>query len=271
MEAWLRQERTSYPAGCLPARWLRGLLLAAMAGLAFAFVFSLTFSRRLFALLTAPAARWPGATLVQISPVEGFEVVWIKLPLLAALFLASPWIAYRTWRALSPAADAARRRGAAWFTVSTAGAFLLGGAAGCAAFLRLPRLFLRIDDVTMIGVGGYFELLAIAAMGLGFMFCLPVLAFHLGTMRLVSPVSLLAFRWPVLPAFALAAALVSPAGDVFETALLLLPLSAGFYAAVMAVAATAPSARALDFARAAGFLALDCVLGLVSAAVAIAV
>ena len=39
----------------------------------------------------------PARTWCTITPMEGFNVIWFKLPLLCAIFVASPWILYQVW------------------------------------------------------------------------------------------------------------------------------------------------------------------------------
>ena len=46
--------------------------------------------------------------LVQITPMETFNIIWVKLPILCAIFLASPWILYQVWAFISPGPVPAR-------------------------------------------------------------------------------------------------------------------------------------------------------------------
>ena len=72
--------------------------------------------------------RRPLARLAQIAPMEVFNIVWVKLPILAAVFLASPWVLYQVWGFISPGLYKRERRWAAPFVLCTAGLFILGGA-----------------------------------------------------------------------------------------------------------------------------------------------
>jgi sec-independent protein translocase protein TatC len=82
---------------------LRSRILRALAGVGIAFIISLTFCSELWKLVSAPATealrslglKDPKLTL--ITPMAAFNIVWVKLPILTAIFIASPWILYQVW------------------------------------------------------------------------------------------------------------------------------------------------------------------------------
>jgi Sec-independent protein secretion pathway component TatC len=41
-------------------------------------------------------------TLKAITPMEQFNVIWVKLPFLCALIIAAPWALYQIWAFISP-------------------------------------------------------------------------------------------------------------------------------------------------------------------------
>ena len=65
--------------------------------------------------------------LVLISPMDSFQIIWMKLPLLAAIFLASPWVVYQLWAFIAPGLYKHERRWAVPFVTTSAGLFILGG------------------------------------------------------------------------------------------------------------------------------------------------
>ena len=86
---------------------LRSRLIKMVVGIGVAFVLCLTFTDRLWAFVVQPAAQALKTlgyrqTLVQIAPMESFNIIWMKLPIYCALFVASPWILYQVWAFISP-------------------------------------------------------------------------------------------------------------------------------------------------------------------------
>ena len=81
---------------------LRMRIIRALWGVAAAFVISLTFSNELWHFVSQPAVQalktlgYP-QTLKQITPMESFNVIWFKLPVLCAIFIGSPWVLYQVW------------------------------------------------------------------------------------------------------------------------------------------------------------------------------
>src|SRR5260370_1734410 len=77
---------------------LRSRIIRALMGVAVAFVLSLTYCSQLWDFVRQPAVAalktlgYPQQDLVQIEPMEAFNIIWFKLPELCAIFLAPPWI-----------------------------------------------------------------------------------------------------------------------------------------------------------------------------------
>jgi Sec-independent protein secretion pathway component TatC len=36
------------------------------------------------------------------DPRDGFQIIWVKLPVVWAIFLASPWVLYQVWAFIGP-------------------------------------------------------------------------------------------------------------------------------------------------------------------------
>jgi len=79
---------------------LRSRIIKALYGLGAAFVLSLAFAGPLWDVIKAPATEAlqnlgvnPPRLAVH-TPMEAFTVIWVELPLLCSVFLASPWIVY---------------------------------------------------------------------------------------------------------------------------------------------------------------------------------
>src|SRR5262245_55708099 len=76
---------------------LRSRIFKALIGVAVAAILSLTFSYQLWNFVSAPAKEALKSLnyapdLVFTQPMESFNIIWFKLPLVCAIFLASPWL-----------------------------------------------------------------------------------------------------------------------------------------------------------------------------------
>src|SRR5579871_5318621 len=104
---------------------LRSRIIKALYGLLIAFVASLVFAGPLWDIISEPAVsalKHLGVVpprLVQITPMESFTIIWVQLPLLCSVFLASPWIVYQVWAFISPGLYKRERRWAAPFVLMT--------------------------------------------------------------------------------------------------------------------------------------------------------
>ena len=180
---------------------LRSRLLKALAGVGVAFVFSILFTNQLWHLVSQPvdaALRELGLhqNLVFTAPMEAFNTVWVKLPMLAAIFLASPWVLYQVWAFIAPGLYQNERRWAAPFVLSTAGLFVAGGLFSYFVAFRYGLTFLLgvgrdLNIQPMVAVSEYFDLFINVTLGIGVVFELPVLLFLLTLLHIVSPAFLL--------------------------------------------------------------------------------
>jgi len=80
---------------------LHSRILKMVLGLLVAGAISLTFVNQLWRLIASPAVEAlthlgiKPPTLKAITPMEQFNVIWVKLPFLCALFIAAPWVLYQ--------------------------------------------------------------------------------------------------------------------------------------------------------------------------------
>ena len=87
---------------------LRSRILKMVLALLIAGAISLTFVNQLWRLIAAPAVEAltrlgiKPPTLKAITPMEQFNVIWVKLPFLCALIIAAPWALYQIWAFISP-------------------------------------------------------------------------------------------------------------------------------------------------------------------------
>ena len=204
---------------------LRTRILRALGGLLVVYLFCLAFANDLLRLAIEPfrgAARaivGPDGEMIQMintRPLEQFQVQYIKVPLLAAVFLGAPWLAYQAWQFIAPGLYKREKRWAVPFIFTTAVLFILGGLFCYFVALRVTLQFLLTvtDEVEpYISVSDYLNTFIILEIGLGLVFQLPVLIFFFTLLRLTTPRFLLRnVRYAVLVMFIIAA-IITPTGD----------------------------------------------------------
>jgi len=224
---------------------LRTRIIRALIGIAVAFGASLTFSNQLWNFVCQPAVvalkmlKVNPPVLIQIDPMEGFNIIWFKLPVLCAIFLSFPWIVYQVWAFVSPGLYRRERRWAAPFIVCSGGLFLLGGFFAYFVVFRYGLTFLLgiglgNNVVPMVTMSHYFDLFVNVMLGVGVVFELPILIFFLTLLRIVKPSFLVQHsRYAILIIFIMAA-VVTPTPDVFNMMLFALPMCILFYVGVFA-------------------------------------
>jgi sec-independent protein translocase protein TatC len=224
---------------------LRTRIIRSFLGLLIAFLLSLTFSSSLWTIVEQPATaalKTLGVTppvLHTLTPMEGFNIIWFWMPVLCAIFIASPWVLYQVWAFISPGLYKRERRYAVPFIATCAGLFLTGGAFAYFIVFRYALTFLLgigmgngVEPV--VSVTSYFELFVNVMLGVSLVFELPVLIFFLTLLHLASPAFLLRHsRYAILAIFIIAA-IVTPTPDVFNLMLFAVPMCMLFYVGIFA-------------------------------------
>jgi sec-independent protein translocase protein TatC len=223
---------------------LRSRIIKMLVGVAVSFGVSLLFCDQLWNFVRQPASRALIAlgyqpNLAQITPMETFNVIWFKLPIVCAIFLSSPWIVYQVWAFISPGLYRRERRFAAPFILCSAGLFILGGVFAYFVAFRYGLSFLlglgRDKGIApFVSVSEYFDLFVNVVLGVGLVFELPVIIFFLTLLRIVTPGFLIRHsRYAILIIF-VAAAVVTPTPDVFNMMLFAVPMCGLFYVGIFA-------------------------------------
>lgn len=214
---------------------LRSRLIKALSGLAVAFFLSMTFSKQLWVIVQQPAAAalesigYKDAGLVFTSPMEAFLIIWFKLPLLTAVFLASPWLLYQVWSFVAPGLYKKERRFAAPFIICSAGLFILGGLFAYFVAFRFGLTFLLgvgadVNVRPMVTISEYFDIFVNVILGISVVFELPILIFFLTLLRIASAKFLVTHsRYAVLGIVVLAA-VITPTPDVFNLMIFSVPM-----------------------------------------------
>jgi sec-independent protein translocase protein TatC len=223
---------------------LRSRIIKMLAGILVAAVASFTFAEPLWNFVRQPARTallnngYP-PDLTMIDPMEGFNILWFKLPLVCAVFLASPWVLYQIWAFISPGLYRKEKRWAIPFILTSAGLFIMGGLFGYFVAFRYGLTFLLgigkgQGIVTMVTVTHYFDIFVNVILGVGLVFELPVVIFFLILFHIATPGFLIRHsRYAILIIFIIAA-VVTPTPDIFNMTLFALPMCLLFYLGIFA-------------------------------------
>ena len=224
---------------------LRSRIIKCLWGVAVAFLVSLIFADRLWDIIREPAVealkflKVVPPRLAITAPMEGFSIIWVKLPILVSIFLSSPWIVFQVWSFISPGLYKKERRMAIPFIFSTAGLFIAGGLFAYFLAFRYGLTFLlgiaTMNDVQpIVTITEYFDLFVNVTLGVGLVFEMPVLIFMLTLLRLASPRFLIRHSRYAILAIVIIAAIVTPTPDVFNLMLFAVPMTLLYFVGVFA-------------------------------------
>jgi sec-independent protein translocase protein TatC len=224
---------------------LRKRLLLAIGGIGVAFCLCLIFRDDLWRVVVSPATvaltnlGIKPPTLKQISPMDSFRIIWMELPVLAAVFVSAPWLVYQVWAFIAPGLYKRERRWAVPFVVSSAGLFIIGG---FFAYFIVFRYGLEFLMGVAIGKGvdpgismtEYYDLFVDVMLGVGIVFEIPIILFLLTLIRVASPAFLMRHSRYAILIIVILAAVITPTGDVFNLALFATPMIVLFYVGIFA-------------------------------------
>ncbi|OFW27159.1 MAG: twin arginine-targeting protein translocase TatC [Acidobacteria bacterium RIFCSPLOWO2_02_FULL_59_13] len=210
---------------------LRRCIIHSLIAIAVGFVACWTFADAIYAGLSRPLTQilremHLGEQLVYTSPIAPFNL-YVKLALLAGVFVASPYILLQVWKFISPGLYPREKRYALPFIFLGSLLFISGGLfAYLIAFPAALRFLLNFGRQfqPMITVNEYFSMASMIILGLALVFELPILIVFLTLLRLVTPRFLLRnLRYAILLIF-VAAAVITPTPDVPTMMLFAAPL-----------------------------------------------
>ena len=226
---------------------LRTRIIRALVGLVVAYAIALTAKNYLFRFMRAPfdaaveAIRLNSPDvniqLVALTPIEQFHLIWLKLPIVAAIFMAAPWWMYQVWGFVAPGLYRKERRWASPFILSGSALFLLGGAFGYFVALKFALAFLldvggEEGVLPLISINSYYSMFVSIMLGLGVVFQMPIVIFALTTLRIASPGFLMGnVRYAILAIFVLAA-VITPTPDIFNMITFATPMILLFYVGI---------------------------------------
>lgn len=221
---------------------LRSRIIKAVIGFAVAFAACWIWVEPIADFLARPIYKFlpEGEKLIFLGITDPF-ILYVKVAALAAVFVASPWIAWQAWRFISPGLYKREKLWAVPFVLAGSFFFVAGGAfAYLVAFPFAVEFLLGMGSLwdAQIAVDRYYRFLLYVILGLAVMFELPVVIFLLAQMGIVTPRFLIRhFRWAVLLIF-IAAAFITPTPDVVNLCLFAVPTIALYLLGVGAAALT---------------------------------
>ncbi|PYS38553.1 MAG: twin-arginine translocase subunit TatC [Acidobacteria bacterium] len=208
---------------------LRRRIIHSLIAVAVALGVCWTFADTLFRVVAVPI-RKTGVEMIVTSPTQAFNLE-LKLALLAAIFLAAPFILGQVWLFISPGLYKHERRYALPFIVSSSLLFAVGGMFGYFVAFPFALQFLiqwavGMGLVPRISASEYFDLFIMVELGLAIIFEIPALIFVLARIGLVSgPFLLRNTRYAVLIAFVVAA-IITPTTDIPNMMMMAVPMVA---------------------------------------------
>ncbi|MEJ2190394.1 MAG: twin-arginine translocase subunit TatC [Acidobacteriota bacterium] len=207
---------------------LRRRLLYSVIALFVAFLGSWYFAPDVFHWLERPILEvLPEGEQLAFTELSAPFMLYIKVALLTAIFVASPFLLLQLWLFLKPGLYRRERRLAVPFVVFTSLFFITGGYFGyLVAFPMVVRFLLGVgeDFKQVVTIGTYFSMMSKILMGLGLVFEMPMLIFFLARIGLVNARQLLRwFRWAVLLIFVIAA-VITPTPDVATQTVFAVPM-----------------------------------------------
>jgi sec-independent protein translocase protein TatC len=207
---------------------LRRRILNSVVTLLIAFLVCWYFSPQIFSWLERPIRDvLPPGDKLAFTDLAGPFMLYVKVALLAAVFVASPVLLTQVWLFIRPGLYRRERRLALPFIVFTTLFFLLGGYFGYRiAFPLVVRFLLGVGEnfKQVVTIQSYLSMMSKILLGLGLVFEMPMLIFFFARLGLVTARKLIKwFRWAVLAIFVVAA-IITPTPDVATQTVFAVPM-----------------------------------------------
>jgi len=166
--------------------------------------------------------------LVYLNPTEPFNM-YLKIGLIAGLFVASPFVLYQLWAFVAPGLYRNEKRYVLPFMILSVGLFLSGGIFGYYLVYPAALDFLvgyGKQFTPMITIGEYTDLFLTIIVGLGVVFEMPILVFFLALMGIISAKWMWNnLRYSILVIFIIAA-IITPTTDIMNMCIFAAPMIA---------------------------------------------
>jgi sec-independent protein translocase protein TatC len=219
---------------------LRKRIIRALLSLCVGVAIAAFFIDEIYAFIMTPlrAMLRPGETMIYTYPTEAF-MLYIRIALIAGLFIAAPLIFWQVWLFVAPALYAKERRYAIPFVVLSSIGVLAGAAfSHYVAFPLMWRFFASFsNDLVsfMPRIEDSFSLYMRMLLGMAAVFQMPALVFFLARMGVVSARWMIRrFKYAVLVIFVIAA-IITPSSDYASQMIVAFPMI-GLYILSIAIA-----------------------------------
>jgi len=207
---------------------LRKRIINSLIAVGVAVAVSWGFADTLYRLVSGPIGKAGISSLVFSTPTEGFNLE-LKLALMAAVFLSSPFILGQVWLFIAPGLYKHERRYALPFIFFSSLLFVTGGLFGYFVAFPFALQFLiewekKMGATVLINASEYFDLFIMVELGLAVIFEIPAVIFVLARIGLVSgPFLLRNTRYAILGS-AVVAAVITPTTDIPNMLMMALPM-----------------------------------------------
>lgn len=208
---------------------LRRRLIVCFIAVGIGFIASYAFSERIFKVLMEPLleAMPPGGTLIFTGLTEAF-FIYLKVSLLAGIFIASPVLLYQIWSFISPGLYEKEKRYAFPFVVFST-IFFIGGAS-FGYFVVFPSAFkylMSFATETIRPLPSVKEYLSISTrllFAFGIVFELPLFIFFLTKIGVVNAKILTHQRKYAIVLIFIVSAILTPGPDAITQLMMAIPL-----------------------------------------------
>jgi sec-independent protein translocase protein TatC len=207
---------------------LRKRIINSLIAIGVAFGVCWYFGLYLYKMVVRPITAAGVTSLVASTPTEGFNLE-LKLAVMAAIFVAAPFVLGQIWLFISPGLYRHERRYALPFIFFSSLLFIVGGL--FAYFVAFPfalQFLIQWEKdmglTVLINTSEYFDLFIMVELGLAVIFEIPAVIFILSRIGLVSgPFLLRNTRYAILIS-AIVAAVITPTTDIPNMMMMMIPM-----------------------------------------------
>jgi sec-independent protein translocase protein TatC len=207
---------------------VRKHLLRMLFVLGVAVVVSFIFTEQVVAFLAVPVGGLEALTAIEVTESIG---VFMRVALLTAVAVVSPYIAFEIWLFMAPGLmPSARRMGLVGIPLAVL--FFLGGMAFAYAVMlpaALPFLLGFMDIQAELRPASYFRFVTGLMFWLGVSFEFPLVVYMLTSIGLIKPKALAQNARLAIVIIAILAALITPTVDPVNMTLVMIPLIVLYY------------------------------------------
>ena len=171
----------------------------------------------------------------------------LTVSLAAGFVVSSPYLIAKLYGFVAPALTLTEKRFSVWLTVAGSVLFWLGVLLNYFIIFPFAYRFLSTyqvqpDVVNQITISSYISLFLVLSLLMGVLFELPVLAYFLTRMGLLSAQTMRHYRKHAFVAILIIAAVITPTGDAVTLLLVALPIYALYLLSILVARRTHPAA-----------------------------